>query len=139
VQEDQDRLEERRRQEQLTQDREKLDHNMADLDNRFELLSSSHPDIINSIDRSKKRHADLMKEFSQVEQDLKTEEQKLLDLPGTIVVMLEQRDSVTRQGQALRSKEQPIPGSADADYQEIEAVEHQRLNLINTINSSGFA
>jgi chromosome segregation ATPase len=87
VQEDQNRLEERRRQEQLTQDREKLDNSMANLDNRIKFLSSSCPDIISSIDRLKKRHAELMKELSQVEQDLKPEEQKLSNLSGTIVAM----------------------------------------------------
>jgi hypothetical protein len=35
----------------------------------------------------KKRHAELMKELSQVEQDLKPEEQKLSNLSGTIVAM----------------------------------------------------
>jgi hypothetical protein len=67
VPEAQDRLEERRHQEQLTQDMEKLDNNMADLDNRIELLSSSRPDIVSSIDRLKKRRAELMKELSQVD------------------------------------------------------------------------
>jgi chromosome segregation ATPase len=82
----------------------------------------------------KKRRADLMKELSQVEQDLKTEEQKLSDLLDTIAAMLEQRDSIARQAQALRSREQPIPGSTDADHQEIEAVDQLRLDLINAIH-----
>jgi prefoldin subunit 5 len=47
---------------------------MADLDNRIEFLASSRPDIVSSIDCLKKRHAELMKEFSQVDQDLTTEE-----------------------------------------------------------------
>jgi prefoldin subunit 5 len=57
----------KRRQEQLTQDREKLDNSMADLDNRIQFLSSCRLDIFSSIDRLKKRHAELMKELSQVE------------------------------------------------------------------------
>jgi hypothetical protein len=77
VQEAQDRLEERRCQEQLTQDRDKLDTSMVDLDNRIKFLSSSHPDIVSSIDHLKKSRAELMKE------------QKLADLPGTIVAMHE--------------------------------------------------
>jgi chromosome segregation ATPase len=134
VQEAQDRLEERRLQEQITQEREKLDSSMADLDNRIEFLSSSHPNIVHCVKCLKKRRADLMKELSQVEQDLKTEEQKLSDLPDTIAAMLEQRDSIARQAQALRSREQPIPGSTDADHQEIEAVDQLRLDLINAIH-----
>jgi hypothetical protein len=43
-----------------------------------------------------------MKELNQVEQDLKFEEQKLSDLPGTISSMQEQRDSVVCQAQVLR-------------------------------------
>jgi chromosome segregation ATPase len=87
VQEAQDRLGERRRQEQITQEREKLDHSMADLDNRIEFLSSSRPDIVGGIDRLKKRRAELMKELHQVEKDLKAKEKKLADLPLTIAVM----------------------------------------------------
>jgi hypothetical protein len=37
----------------------------------------------------KKRRAELMKELNQIDQDLKVEEQKLLDLPGTIAAMQE--------------------------------------------------
>jgi chromosome segregation ATPase len=122
VQEAQDRPKERRHQEQLTQDREKLDHSMADLDNRIEFLSSSCPDIVDIIDRLKKRRAELMKELIQVDQDLKAEEQNLADLPSTIAAMQEQREYVARQAQVLREQEQPIPSSADADRQEIEAV-----------------
>jgi archaellum component FlaC len=87
VQEAQDWLEERRHQEQLTQDRERLDSSMVDLDNRIELLSSSRPDIVSSIDRLKKRHAELMKELSHVDQDLTIEEHKLTYILGTITTM----------------------------------------------------
>jgi archaellum component FlaC len=137
VQEAQGRLEERRRQEQLTQDREKLDNSMPNLDNRIKFLSSSRPDIISSIDRLKKRRAELMKELDQIGQDLIAEEQKLADLLGTISSKQEQRDSVARQAQVLRSQEQPIPGSADADHQEIEAVDQLCLDLINAIHILG--
>jgi archaellum component FlaC len=56
-------------------------------DNRIKFISSSRPDIISSIDRLKKRRAELMKELDLVGQDLSTEEQKLADLPSTIVAM----------------------------------------------------
>jgi chromosome segregation ATPase len=134
VQEAQDRLEERRHQEQLTQDREKLDNNMVDLDNRIEYQSSSRLKIASIIDRLKKRRTRLMKELSQVDQDLKTVEQKLADLPGIIAAMQEQRDSIARQAQALHSQEHPIPGSAVADRHEIEVVEKLRLDLIKDIH-----
>jgi DNA repair exonuclease SbcCD ATPase subunit len=110
---------------------------MADLDNRIKFLSSSRPDIISSIDRLKKRRAELMKELDQIGQDLIAEEQKLADLLGTISSKQEQRDSVARQAQVLRSQEQPIPGSADADHQEIEAVDQLCLDLINAIHILG--
>jgi predicted ribonuclease toxin of YeeF-YezG toxin-antitoxin module len=87
VQEAQDRLYERKHQEQLTQDRENLDSSMADIDNIIELLTSSRSDIDNSIDRLKRRCAELMKELSRVDQDLASKEQKLVDLPGTIATM----------------------------------------------------
>jgi hypothetical protein len=73
----------------------------------------------------KKRHVELMKE------------QKLADLPGIISTMQEQRDSVAHQAQVLHSQEQPIPGSADADCQEIEAINQLRLDLINAIHLLG--
>jgi hypothetical protein len=74
VQEAQDRLEERRHQEKLTQDREKLDNSMPNLDNSIKFLYSSRPDIVSNIDRLKKHRAELMKELSQVNQDLTVEE-----------------------------------------------------------------
>jgi hypothetical protein len=51
--------------------------------------------------------------------------------------MREQRDSFAHQAQVLREQEQPIPGSADADRQEIEAVDQLRLDLINTLHLLG--
>jgi predicted nucleic acid-binding Zn-ribbon protein len=112
---------------------------MADLDNRIKFLSSSRPDIVSSIDRLKKRQTELMKKLDQVGLDLSTVEKKFVDLLATIAAMQEQRDFVIRQVQALRSQEQPIPGSADADRQEIEAVDHLRLDLINVIHSLDLA
>jgi septal ring factor EnvC (AmiA/AmiB activator) len=81
---------------------------MADLDNMIEFLSSSHPDIVDSIDRLKKRRAELMKELNQVDQDLKAEEQKFADLPSTIAAMQEQRESGARQAQVLREQVQMV-------------------------------
>jgi hypothetical protein len=40
---------------------------MDDLDNRIEFLAFSRPDIVNSIERLKKHHAELMKELSQID------------------------------------------------------------------------
>jgi hypothetical protein len=40
---------------------------MADLDGRIEFLSSFRPDIVNSMDRLKRRRVELMKELGQVE------------------------------------------------------------------------
>jgi hypothetical protein len=51
--------------------------------------------------------------------------------------MKEWRDSITQQAQSLREQEQPIPGSADTDPQEIEAVHQLRLDLINVIHLLG--
>jgi chromosome segregation ATPase len=137
VQQAPDRLKERRHQEQLTQDKEKLDRSMADLDNRIELLTSSRSNIVGSIDHLRRRRAELMKELDPIGQDLSAEEQKLTDLPGTISTMQEQRDPVARQAEVLRSQEQPNPGSADADRREVEAVDQLHLDLINAIHLLG--
>jgi predicted house-cleaning noncanonical NTP pyrophosphatase (MazG superfamily) len=88
---------------------------MADLDNRIEFLASSCLDMISSIDHLKKHHAKLMKELSQINQDINAEEQKLADLLGIVITMQERRDSIAQLAQALREQEQPIPGSADVD------------------------
>lgn len=50
---------------------------MADLDDRIEFLTSSHSDIVNNIDRLKRRRGELMKELDQVNQDLTSEEHSL--------------------------------------------------------------
>jgi chromosome segregation ATPase len=89
VQKAQDRLGERKHQEQLTQYRENLNSSMADLDNMIEFLTSSPSDIVNNIDRLKRRRAELMKELGQVDQDMAAEEQKLANLKGTIAIMQE--------------------------------------------------
>jgi hypothetical protein len=78
-----------------------------------------------------------MKELSQIDQDLNAEEQKPADLPVTITTMQESRNSNAQQAQALREQEQSIPGSADADRLEIEAVDQLRLDFINAINLLG--
>jgi chromosome segregation ATPase len=110
---------------------------MSNLDNISELLTSSRSDIVGIIDRLKKRRAELVTKLFQIDQDLTVEEQKMADLPGTITTMQEQRDSVACQAQVLRGQEYPIPGSADADRQEIEAVDQLRLDLINAIHILG--
>jgi hypothetical protein len=46
-----------------------------------------------------------MKELNEVDQELKGEEQKLADVPGTIAAMQEQRDSIARQAQVLHGQE----------------------------------
>jgi hypothetical protein len=84
VQEAQDRLKESRHQEQLTQDREKLDNNMVDLYNRIELMTSSRSNIVGSIDRW--RRAELKKQLDQKGQDLTAEEKKLADLLLTVKI-----------------------------------------------------
>jgi chromosome segregation ATPase len=137
VQEAQDRLDERKCQEQLTQDRESLDSGIADLGNRIEMLASSRSNIGNSIDCLERRRAELMKVLNQVEQDWAVEEKKLADLPGTIATMQEQKDSIAQQAQVLREQEHLIPGSDDADRQETEEVDQLHLDLINAIHLLG--
>jgi hypothetical protein len=51
--------------------------------------------------------------------------------------MRERKNSIAQQAKALREQEQPIPGSADADRQKIEAVDQLRLDLINDIHILG--
>jgi chromosome segregation ATPase len=137
VQEAQDRLDERKCQEQLTQDRESLDSGIADLGNRIEMLASSRSNIGNSIDCLERRRAELMKVLNQVEQDWAVEEKKLADLPGTIATMQEQKDSIAQQAQVLREQEHLIPGSDNADRQETEEVDQLHLDLINAIHLLG--
>ena len=78
-----------------------------------------------------------MKELEQVGQELVYEEKKLEDLPNTIADMERRKVAIAQKAQALRQQEQPIPGSADADRQEIEETDQVRLDLINAIHSLG--
>jgi hypothetical protein len=77
-----------------------------------------------------------MKELGQVDQDLVVEEQKLVDLPGTIATMQE-KDSIARQAQVVREQEQSIPGSADVDRHEIEGADQLCLDLVDAIHLLG--
>jgi hypothetical protein len=63
------------------------------------------------------------------------EEKKLEDLPITIATMQDQKNSIAERAQALREQEQPIPGSADADCQDILEAYQLRLDLINASTS----
>jgi hypothetical protein len=66
-----------------------------------------------------------------------TEEQKLADVPGTIATMREHKDSIAHRAQVLHEQEKPILGSADADRQEIEAVDQLHMDLLNVISFLG--
>jgi hypothetical protein len=133
----QSRLEDRARQEQIIKAREAHDSRAADLDGKIHMLNSFRADIVGNINRLKQRHADLMKELREVGEELVCEEQKLNNLPNVIADMEKDKIINTQKAQALRRKERPILGTADADRRDIGEINQIRLNAINAIHSLG--
>jgi hypothetical protein len=78
-----------------------------------------------------------MKELREVGEELVCEEQKLNNLPNVIADMEKDKIINTQKAQALRRKERPILGTADADRRDIGEINKIRLNAINAIHSLG--
>ena len=98
----QNRLEERARQERLLLSRENFDSQIADLDTRIQILSSSHPDITANVDRLERKRAELLDELRRVDEELSSKKNKLADLPSTIIGMEHRKHAIAKKVQAIR-------------------------------------
>ncbi|RLN12283.1 hypothetical protein C2845_PM09G10580 [Panicum miliaceum] len=79
---------------QLAKTREKADsykHRAQEVHQRINFLESARPDIVGTIDRLKRRRAELAKEMEQVTKDIAAEEKKLQELPSVIVGLKQER------------------------------------------------
>ena len=137
MQDAQNWLDDRARQEHIIKQRQAYDSNLAALDDKIQRLNNSRADMISNIDQLKQRRTDLMKELQEVEEELNREEVKLSSLPGVIADFQEKKAVIAQRVQILRNREQPIPRSADADRRDINEVDKIRLDGINAIHSLG--
>ena len=108
---------------------------VADIRNRIDLLNSSCSLIVNEIDRLKANRAALMKELGEIGNAIAEEEEKLLNLPETIANLEAEKNTHAREAYRLHKRMKPIPGTADADAQEIADVDQIRLRAMDAIRS----
>ncbi|GJN11657.1 hypothetical protein PR202_ga29861 [Eleusine coracana subsp. coracana] len=101
----------------------------------IDLLNSSRSLIVNEIDRLKAKRAALMKELGEIGNAIAEEEEKLLNLPETIANLEAEKNTHAREAYRLHKRMKPIPGTADADAQEIADVDQIRLRAMDAIRS----
>jgi len=83
-------------------------------------------------DLSAKREA-LLAELKQVEDALSQAQQEESQLPETIKLLEQERNTYGRKALQLKKKLRPIEGSADDDVKEIEETNQIRLRAISAI------
>ncbi|GJN07438.1 hypothetical protein PR202_ga25270 [Eleusine coracana subsp. coracana] len=129
------RIADRLQQEQLSKEKASYEAQVADIRNRIDLLNSSRSLIVNEIDRLKAKRAALMKELGETGNAIAEEEEKLLNLPETIANLEAEKNTHAREAYRLHKRMKPIPGTADADAQEIADVDQIRLRAMDAIRS----
>jgi len=85
-------------------------------------------------DLSAKREA-LLPELKQVEDALSQAQQEESQLPETIKLLEQERNTHGRKALQLKKKLKPIEGSADDDVKEIEEANQIRLRAISAIQA----
>jgi len=98
------------------------------------LKSSGNALKQNISDLSAKREA-LLAELKQVEDALSQAQQEESQLPETIKLLEQERNTHGRKALQLKKKLKPIEGSADDDVREIEAAKQIRLRAISAIQA----
>ncbi|GJM87691.1 hypothetical protein PR202_ga03669 [Eleusine coracana subsp. coracana] len=129
------RIADRLQQEQLSKEKASYEAQVADIRNRIDLLNSSRSLIVNEIDRLKAKRAALMKELGEIGNAIAEEEEKLLNLPETIANLEAEKNTHARKAYRLHKRMKPIPGTVDADAQEIADVDQIRLRAMDAIRS----
>jgi len=102
---------------------------------RINFLESSRPDIVGTIDRLKRRRAELAKEMEQVTKDIAAEEKRLQELPSVIAELKQERQNLAREAIRLHCHMPEIPGSADDDQRVLDSADQIRQRAIATIDA----
>ena len=98
-------------------------------------LENSRPDIVGTIDRLKRRRAELAKEMEQVTKDIAAEEKRLQELPSVVAWLKQERQNLAREAIRLHRHMPEIPGSADDDQRVLDSADQIRQQAIATIDA----
>ncbi|RLN29144.1 hypothetical protein C2845_PM05G15950 [Panicum miliaceum] len=97
---------------QLAKTREEANsykHRAQEVHQRINFLESCRPDIVGTIDRLKRRRADLAKEMEQITKDVAAEEKKLQELPSIITGLKQERQNLACEAIRLHRPISEVP------------------------------
>ena len=123
---------------QLAKTREEADsykHRAQEVHRRINFLKSCRPDIVGTIDRLKRRRAELAKEMEQITKDIAAEEKKLQELPSIISEQKQERQHLARETIRLRRHMSEVPGSADDDQRVLDSADQIKRQAIAAIDA----
>jgi chromosome segregation ATPase len=127
------RLADRSKQEQVSQETEKLKAQADKIKEQIGVLNRSQEDLEEGIRKMKAKCEALLKEVREIDQAIASDEALLKPIPASIQKLEDEKLKYSRQAYRLHRSIQPIPGSADADRQIIENVNQIRLRAVDAI------
>nr|TKW15445.1 hypothetical protein SEVIR_5G237000v2 [Setaria viridis] len=110
-------------------------HRAQEVHHRIHFLKNSHSGIVGTIDRLKRRRAELAKEMEQVVKEIAIEEQKLQDLPSVIADLKQERQHLAHEALRLHRHMPEVPGSAEDDQRVLDSADQIRRRAIAAINA----
>ncbi|RLN28215.1 hypothetical protein C2845_PM05G16890 [Panicum miliaceum] len=110
-------------------------HRAQEVHQRINFLESCCPDVVVTIDRLKRRRAELAKEMEQITKDIAAEEKKLQELSSVITGLKQERQNLAREAIRLRRHMSEVPGSADDDQRVLDSAEQIKQRAIAAIDA----
>nr|TKW02840.1 hypothetical protein SEVIR_7G035658v2 [Setaria viridis] len=98
-------------------------------------LEDSRPRIVGTIDRLKRRRAELAKEMEQVTREITAEEKRLQELPSVIADLKRERQHLAHEALKLHRHMSEVPGSAEDDQRVLDSADQIRRRAIAAINA----
>ena len=102
---------------------------------RIHFLEDSRPGIVGTIDRLKRRRAELAKEMEQVTKAIDAEEKRLQELPSVIADLKWERQHLAHEALKLHRHMSEVPGSAEDDQRVLDSADQIRRRAIAAINA----
>jgi chromosome segregation ATPase len=98
-------------------------------------LNRSWEGLEKSIQELKAKREALLQEIREIDQAIISDEALLNQMPASIQKLEDEKLEYSRQAYRLHRSIQPIPGSADADRQDIEEINQIRLRAVDAIQN----
>ncbi|RLM65867.1 uncharacterized protein C2845_PM16G02760 [Panicum miliaceum] len=123
---------------QMAKTQEEVDsykHQAQEVHHKINFLENCRPDIVGTIDRLKRRRAELAKEMEQITKEIAAEEKKLQELPTMISELKQKRQHLAREAIRLRRRVSEVSGSAESDQRIVESADQIRRRAIVAIDT----